>query len=75
MFERLWVPILVPYTGWIFFALIYCKNCIVCLKRPKNNEKEAGVGPFKKIKFVYDIGPLRGRDWRAFRKSTQQIIK
>ena len=36
------------------------------MKRPKNNEKEAGVGPFKKIKFVYDIGPLRGRDWRVF---------
>ena len=31
-----------------FFALICCKNCIVCLKRPKLNEKEAGVGPFFK---------------------------
>ena len=30
-----------------FFTLICCKNCIVCLKRPKINEKEAGVGPFK----------------------------
>ena len=29
-----------------FFTLICCKNCIVCLKRPKINEKEAGVGPF-----------------------------
>ena len=29
-----------------FFALICCKNSIVCLKRPKINEKEAGVGPF-----------------------------
>ena len=38
------------YTGWTFFALICCKNCIVCLKRPKINEKEAGVGPFKKNK-------------------------
>ena len=28
-----------------FFALICCKNCIVCLKRPKINGKEAGVGP------------------------------
>ena len=26
----------------------YCKNCNVCLKRPKINEKEAGVGPFLK---------------------------
>ena len=33
-----------PYTGWTFFT--YCKNCNVCLKRPKINEKEAGVGPF-----------------------------
>ena len=24
----------------------HCKNCIVCLKRPKINEKDAGVGPF-----------------------------
>ena len=31
-----------------FFALICCKNCIVCLKRPKINEKEAGVDPFLK---------------------------
>ena len=29
-----------------FFTLIWCKNCNdVCLKRPKINEKEAGVGP------------------------------
>ena len=31
------------------FALICCKNCTVCLKRPKINDiKEAEVGPFKK---------------------------
>ena len=28
-----------------FFTFICCKNCIVCLKRPKINKKEAGVGP------------------------------
>ena len=33
-----------------FFTLICYKNCIVCSKRSKINEKEAGVGPFKKIK-------------------------
>ena len=35
-----------------FFKLICCKNCLVCLKRPKMNEKEAGVGPYflKKIR-------------------------
>ena len=39
-----------PGTGyWMdmtFFTLICCKNCIVCLKRPKIKEKEAGVRPF-----------------------------
>ena len=51
MFERSWVWILVPYTGWTFghfFTLIFCKNGIVCLERPKIKEKEAGVGPFVK---------------------------
>ena len=34
-----------------FFTYICCKNCNdVCLKRPKINEKEAGVGPFLKNK-------------------------
>ena len=37
-----------PYTGWSIFTFISCKNCIVCLKILKINEKEAGVGPFKK---------------------------
>ena len=33
----------------IFFTLICCKNYYdVCFKRPKINEKEAGVGPLKK---------------------------
>ena len=32
-----------------FFTYICYKNCDdVCLKRPKINEKEVGVGPFKK---------------------------
>ena len=30
-----------------FFTLICIKNCIVCLKRLKINEKEAVVGPYK----------------------------
>ena len=43
--------ILAPYTGWTchFFTLICFKNCMVYLKRPKIKEKEAGVGPFKKL--------------------------
>ena len=32
--------------GHDIFTLISCKNCIVCLKRLKINEKEAGIGPF-----------------------------
>ena len=36
--------------GHDIFTMICCKNCIVCLKRPKTNEKEAGIGPFFKIK-------------------------
>ena len=31
-----------------FFTFICCKICIICLKRLKINEKEAGVGPFFK---------------------------
>ena len=46
-FQRSWVRIPAPYIGWTFFTYICCKNCgYVCLKRPKINEKEAGVGPF-----------------------------
>ena len=41
MFQRLWVWILAPDTGWTwhFFTLICCKNCIVCLKKTKNKRK------------------------------------
>ena len=35
-------------TGWTFFTLICYKNWIVCLKRPKINENEAGDGPLEK---------------------------
>ena len=48
MVERSWVRILALYTGWTFFTLICCKNCIVCLKRLNKKEKEADVGPFLK---------------------------
>ena len=48
MFERSWVRILALYTGWTFFTLICCKNCTVCLKRPKINEKGPGLTHFLK---------------------------
>ena len=52
-FLRSWVRIPAPDAGWTwhFFTLNCCKTCIVCLKRPKINEKEAVVGPFKKKQF------------------------
>ena len=37
MFERLWVQIPAPYTGWTFFYWFFCKN--VCLKWTENKWK------------------------------------
>ena len=45
--KRSWVQIPAPYTEWTFFTFICCKNCNVCLKKTKINEKEAGDGPYK----------------------------
>jgi len=42
-------PGAIYWMDMTFCTLIYCKNCFVCLKRPKINEKEAKVGPFKKV--------------------------
>ena len=40
----------------IFFTLICCKNCNdVCLKRPKINEKEAGLTHLKKKTFKINL--------------------
>ena len=41
----------------IIFILISCKNCIVCLKRQKINEKEAEVGPFFEKKTFFFVLP------------------
>ena len=41
---------------FIFSHWFVVKNCIVCLKRPKINKKEAGVGPLRKI--MYILGTL-----------------
>ena len=70
-FRRSWVRISVPYTGWTwhFFKLICCKNCNdVCLKRPKINEKEDGVGPFLKLvllPFETEKCFFRSLQWRS----------
>ena len=62
MFKRLWVWIPAPYTGWAwhFFSLNCCKNCIVCLKRTKINEKEVGVGNLKKWWYHRGYLPSKG---------------
>ena len=39
MFQRSWVRMPAPYTGWAFFTLICCKICIVCLKKAENKRK------------------------------------
>ena len=39
----------------IFSHTFVKKNCNVCLKRPKINEKEAGVGPFLLRLYVIDL--------------------
>ena len=36
-----------------FFTLIFCKNCIVCLKRPKINKKVARVGAFLSYNWMH----------------------
>ena len=42
------------YWMEIFSHIFVVKICNVCLKRPKINEKEAGVGPFKKNQLEND---------------------
>ena len=48
MFDRLWVRIPEPYTGWTFFTLICCKNYIVCLKKAENKRKKRPGWPILK---------------------------
>ena len=61
--RRLRVRIPAPDTRWTFLILIYCKICIVCLKRPKINKKEAEDGPFF-LKKKNGVGFL----WRILRR-------
>ena len=48
MLKWSWVRIPAPDTRWTFFTPLCCRNCNVCLKRPKIKEKEAKDGPFLK---------------------------
>ena len=47
-FQRSWVQIPAPYTGWTqhFFTHICCKNCNVCLKRWKQMKKRQRMAQF-----------------------------
>ena len=56
-FQRswVWIPSMVYCIDITFCTLICCKNCIVFLKSPKINKKEAGVGPFLNNKSVFSV--------------------
>ena len=61
MFQRSWVQIPALYTGWAFFTFVCCKNCNLCLKKMKINEKEVGVGQFKKCTLFIAASSWLGR--------------
>ena len=42
--------------GHVIFTSICCKNCIVCLKRPKINEKWPGLTHLKKDRSLAQQG-------------------
>ena len=74
-FQRSWVRIPAPYTGWTFFTYICCKYWNnVFLKRLKMNEKEAGVGPFFLKKSTttaclkdWQEATRKGRKWKRLK--------
>ena len=45
MFQRSWVQIQAPYTGWTFLHFFVVK-IVMCVWNDKNRLKEAGIGPF-----------------------------
>ena len=47
-FQRSWVRIPAPYTGWTLFTFICSKNCTVCMQKTKLKDKEAGITHFLK---------------------------
>ena len=58
-----------------FFPLICSINCIVCLKSPKINKKEAGVGPiFKKNDGDVGLSIFSHLDWHFFIEINKNII-
>ena len=59
-----------------FFTCICRKNCNVCLKRPKINEKEAVVGPFflKKIKNKMGLGAICASDYSGYTLQSHAVF-
>ena len=58
-----------------FFTYICCKNCDeVCLKRPKINEKEAGVGPFKPPPFLPKLSQNPSGNTHCWESITEQLV-
>ena len=70
--ERSWVRIPAPYTGWTWHFFTFN-----CCKRPKINEKEAGVDTFfwKRNNFQVPTSSRFGRTRRPFfrRKSSRNF--
>ena len=49
-------PGAICWMDMTFFILICCDNFIACLKRPKINEKEAGLAQLKNIQSYFTRG-------------------
>ena len=51
MYERSWVRILALYTGCTFghFSHLFGVKIIIVFEKTENKQKEAAVGPFKKL--------------------------
>ena len=46
MFQRSWVRIPAPYTGWTFFSHVFVVKIVMFVRKDENKRKEAGDGPF-----------------------------
>ena len=58
-----------------FFTYNCCKNCNVCLKRPKINEREAGVGPFlKRLYLCRMVAMTRHKSNEMFIPSSEMFV-
>ena len=53
-----------------FFSLICCINCIVLFEKTENKQKEAGVGPFKKVT-LQSLPPLIPSDGKMNKRENQ----